>query len=345
MAFLDKTGLEHLWAQIVNQLNTKEDLDSKTTIISETSTNVQYPGAKAVYDFVTANIPDTSTFATKAQLSDGSVTKIGNALKVGGATYDGSAAVNAGRRSWYGTCETDEAISAKVVSDCTGFVLETGAKVSIKFKYANSASAPKLNVNGTGEKFIRISNSYAGTLAYHWYAYQVVDFVYDGTYWILQQPWFASTTYYGLSKVESLFLNGSPNATPSFYAPTVDTGGRWLRATGLGEPEWSLPINIQDSYNEISSNQTLPDLGVGHTGVICYFTSHSSPYTIYLPSSGEWSFAFQVSNSYYNGANGDFSSAKSVAWRDSSVSGGNAMCQIRGNGKYTSVMIIYTRTK
>ena len=145
--------------------------------------------------------------------------------------------------------------------------------------------------------------------------------------------------------IPSITLNGSPNSTPSFYAPTVDTGGRWLRATGLGEPEWSLPINIQDSYNEISSNQTVPDLGVGHTGIICYFTSKSSTYTIYLPSSGEWAFAYQISNSYYNGAVEQVSSAKSVAWRNSAVSGGNAMCSIKGNGKYTSIMIIYTRTK
>ena len=67
MAFLDKTGLEHLWAQIINQLNTKENLDSKTTIISETSTNAQYPGAKAVYDFVTASIPDISSLHVLTQ--------------------------------------------------------------------------------------------------------------------------------------------------------------------------------------------------------------------------------------------------------------------------------------
>ena len=155
MAFLDKAGLEHLWAQIINQLNTKENLDNKTTIISETSTNAQYPGAKAVYDFVTANIPDTSTFATKAQLSDGSVTKIGNALKVGTVTYNGSAVVNAGRRSWYGTCATSAATSAKVVNDCSDFVLETGAKISVRFTYENSAGSPTLNVNGTGAKSIR----------------------------------------------------------------------------------------------------------------------------------------------------------------------------------------------
>ena len=86
MAFLDKTGLEHLWAQIVNQLNTKEDLDSKTTIISETSTNAQYPGAKAVYDFVTANIPDTSAFATKADLTNGTIT-VKNAVNAEEATH------------------------------------------------------------------------------------------------------------------------------------------------------------------------------------------------------------------------------------------------------------------
>ena len=148
--------------------------------------------------------------------------------------------------------------------------------------------------------------------------------------------------YYGLP-----FINGDHSYTSSktIYAPTVDTGGRWLRGTGLGEPEWSLPINIQDSYTEISSDKTVPDLGVGHTGVICYFTSKSSTYTIYLPSSGEWSFAYQISNSYYNGAVEQVSSAKSVAWRNSAVSGGNAMCSIKGNGKYTSIMIIYTRTK
>ena len=145
--------------------------------------------------------------------------------------------------------------------------------------------------------------------------------------------------------IPSITLNGSSTTAPSFYAPTVDTGGRWLRGTGLGEPEWALPINIQDSYTEISSNKTVPDLGVGHTGIICYFTSHSSSYTIYLPNSGEWSFAYIISNPYSNGKDEQLSSAKSIAWRNSAVSGGNAMCTIKGNGKYTSVMIIYTRLK
>lgn len=258
MAFLDKAGLEHLWAQIMNQLNTKEDLDSKTTVISETSTNDQYPGAKAVYDFVTANIPDTSTFATKAQLSDGSVTKIGNALKVGTATYNGSAAVNAGRRSWYGTCETSAATSAKEVNDIPDFVLETGAKVSIRFTYTNSTSTPTLNVNGTGAKSIRNSSGETGTLTSRWYPHQVVDFVYDGTYWILQQPMVATTTFYGVSNVDSLNLNGSPNATPSFYAPKdAGTSGYLLKSNGTSKaPTWVDTPYIVKSYRGANSNST-----------------------------------------------------------------------------------------
>lgn len=307
MAFLDKTGLEHLWAQIMNQLNTKENLDSKTTIISETSTNAQYPGAKAVYDFVTANIPDTSTFAkitdltgyaktndletgaivpqysatcgaaveaekatkdgsgnvitttyaAKTQLSDGSVTKIGNALKVGTATYDGSAAVNAGRRSWYGTCETPAARTAKVVNDCQDFVLETGAKVSIRFAYTNSAGSPTLNVNGTGAKSIYNSNGTEGTLTYRWYPGQVVDFIYDGTYWLLQQPVVATTDYYGASKVESLTLNGFSNAAPSFYAPTnAGTSGYLLKSNGGSAPTWVDTPYIIKSYRGANSNST-----------------------------------------------------------------------------------------
>ncbi|MGN1077749.1 MAG: hypothetical protein ACI4ST_04475 [Candidatus Gallimonas sp.] len=180
-----------------------------------------------------------------------------NPLTIGGETYNGSAAVNAGRRSWYGTCATAAATSAKEVSDCTGFVLETGAKVSVRFTYANSASSPTLNVNGTGAKSIRNSNSSAGTLTYRWYPYQVVDFVYDGTYWILQQPYVGTTTYYGTSKVSSLTLNGSPNATPSFYAPqSAGTSGYFLMSNGSGEPSWSNKPMVADVMKVNATDNT-----------------------------------------------------------------------------------------
>lgn len=81
----------------------------------------------------------------------------------------------------YGTCSTAAATAAKIVS-LTNFVLETGASVRIKFSNANSASTPTLNVNSTGAKNIRWNNANLPSTQY-WTANQVIDFVYDGSYW------------------------------------------------------------------------------------------------------------------------------------------------------------------
>lgn len=98
----------------------------------------------------------------------------------------------------YGYCETVAQDADKVVN-MTGFVLETGATIYVKFKYANTASSVlTLNVNGTGAKYIRISETYIvvsgytkivgylkGTYPKTWQEGQVVSFTYDGTYWLI----------------------------------------------------------------------------------------------------------------------------------------------------------------
>ena len=59
MEFLDKNGLRTLWAQTINQLNTKENLANKTTVISETSTDTEYPSAKTVYNSISNKLDKT----------------------------------------------------------------------------------------------------------------------------------------------------------------------------------------------------------------------------------------------------------------------------------------------
>lgn len=81
----------------------------------------------------------------------------------------------------YGTCDTDAATAAKTVT-VDEFVLETQARVTVKFTYANSAASPTLNVNSTGAKAIRWRGAALPSTQY-WAADQVIDFVYDGTYW------------------------------------------------------------------------------------------------------------------------------------------------------------------
>lgn len=85
----------------------------------------------------------------------------------------------------YGTCSTGASTAAKVV-DLDNFALYTGAQISVKFTNTNSVANPTLNVEGTGAKTIRAkgANLTASSL-YNWVANDVVDFVYDGTYWVI----------------------------------------------------------------------------------------------------------------------------------------------------------------
>lgn len=84
----------------------------------------------------------------------------------------------------YGYCDTAEATAAKTC-EMTGFELLEGTTIHIKFKYANTASNPTLNVNGTGAKSII---QYGTTnLTSEWYAGAVLSLTYDGTSWVCNQ--------------------------------------------------------------------------------------------------------------------------------------------------------------
>lgn len=86
----------------------------------------------------------------------------------------------------YGYCETAAATVAKTVT-ISNFTLITGRTIFIKFKYANTATNPTLNVNGTGAKRIyRWGTTSAGTTAATngWQANSVIALTYDGTGWI-----------------------------------------------------------------------------------------------------------------------------------------------------------------
>ncbi len=95
--------------------------------------------------------------------------------------------VDAHRGNWYGTSTTSAATSEKTVklTDAAGFHLAAGAKVSVRFQYGNSVKGAKLNVASTGSITIK-SHGTTDVASDSWLAGSVVDFVYDGSYWILQ---------------------------------------------------------------------------------------------------------------------------------------------------------------
>ena len=118
-------------------------------------------------------------------------TKLSTARTINGINFDGSANINN-----YGYCETAAATAAKTVAVGGTFTLATGAFVIVKFKYANTASSPTLNVNGTGAKPIyqygttKVSTSSTTT---GWAAGAVQLLVYDGSGWI--RDFWSNTTY------------------------------------------------------------------------------------------------------------------------------------------------------
>lgn len=138
--------------------------------------------------YTSAPTPETSDNSTKIATtafvkaqgyitSSGSITgsaaKLTTKRTIDGVEFDGSANI-----THYGTCSTAAATAAKEVS-CSGFKLETGANIYVKFSATNTASNPTLNVNGTGAKAIYYNNAAisAGNLKVN----RILHFVYNGT--------------------------------------------------------------------------------------------------------------------------------------------------------------------
>lgn len=87
----------------------------------------------------------------------------------------------------YATCSTAAATAAKVAAIADGsstFTLEKGARICVKFIYANTVATPTLNVGSTGAKAIYWHGAALASSQY-WQANAVIDFVYNGTQWEL----------------------------------------------------------------------------------------------------------------------------------------------------------------
>lgn len=89
--------------------------------------------------------------------------------------------------TYYGYCTSGGSTAAKTVTISDFTSLTTGVTVRVRFASGNTASNPTLKVNSTTAKAIyRLrgdSAVAAGSGA--WEAGEVVDFVYDGSYWVM----------------------------------------------------------------------------------------------------------------------------------------------------------------
>ena len=112
----------------------------------------------------------------------------------------------------YATCSTTGSTTSKIATQAE-FSLVTGVIIACKFTYANTASNPTLNVNGTGAKAIQCCGAAAGPNKIN--ANMLALLQYDGTYWQLLNPadnainqllTSAAATFLGVTNAEDALL-------------------------------------------------------------------------------------------------------------------------------------------
>ena len=191
------------------------------------------------------------TVAVRCIVSDGTDTIYSNivyAYRSEATQYYSEYAVNAGN---YGVCSTAAETQTKEV-EIPGLVVTTGVTIHVSFTNANTASSPKLSVNGSTAKYMVQYGSIAiGTTASTngWQAGAVVSFTYNGTYWVRDQGYNTNSTYSNAS-----LGNGRGSCTPASdsTALTVTLSGYALTTGGkvtvlfLGDVPANATLNIND---------------------------------------------------------------------------------------------------
>lgn len=115
---------------------------------------------------------------------------------------------------YYGTSTTTASTQTKktTISEITS--LATGLCVRIKFSNAQTYNGqPKLQINSlTATNIVRLGTTAAAR--YEWQAGEVVDFVYDGTNFVIQDGAMATTTYYG----QTILYSGTDSTSEDMAA-------------------------------------------------------------------------------------------------------------------------------
>ncbi len=120
-----------------------------------------------------------------------------------------------GRGVAFATCDTAADVDEKVATVTGDFDLKAGTVVAVKFTNYNTVQQVKMNVNGTGAKYIVTYNNYLPP-TYAWKPMQTVLFIYDGSYYVALMMSTATTTYYGLTR-----LTSSTSSTSTGLAATA----------------------------------------------------------------------------------------------------------------------------
>lgn len=195
------TGHTH---SISDVTSLQDELDSKSDVshthsylpLSGGTLTGNLEGTNATFDNVTSDVTGNASTSSKwatprsISISNSDGTNVST-----GVDLDGSGNVTLKLPSTikatitdnptYGVCSTTGSTVAKIVT-LSNFVLYTGARITVKFSYKNTVDYPTLNVNNTGAKnIVAQGENLIAVSTYSWGDNNVIDFVYDGTSWVI----------------------------------------------------------------------------------------------------------------------------------------------------------------
>ena len=250
---------------------------------------------------------DTGGTINAVPLSDitgnaATATKLKTARAIDGVMFDGSEA-----STHYGTCYTSSGTAAKTVT-IPGITLVVGARVIVRFTYANTASNPTLNVSSTGAKAIYYKN--AVIPATYIKAYSLLELVYDGTYWRVV----GDLTQSQVDTINTSLANYSPLREPTvlysgqFYADAVNTV-KYTTVSGLSAYKMALmhcevgdayagalvftPQEIQQKVGAITTTTYF-----GRTSFYCDFANNRIGVQVHNKPNGWGMSAFKITKVY-----------------------------------------------
>lgn len=193
----------------------------------------------------------------------------------------------------YANCSTATTTAAKVATISSGtLTLTTGATVSVKFTYANTASSPTLNINNTGAKPI-----YTNGVRYaYWEVGATVTFTYDGTNWnVCSAAVYGNTATIGNPAGGNLFIDGDSvdirqgSAVLASFANNSDSSDEYFGANIT--TDYSRPLILATKSEEITGSTYAGRLKLTSAGT--YFGAEIS-----CPGASVFARAGDTSNIY-----------------------------------------------
>lgn len=173
----------------------------------------------------------------------------------------------------YASCTTTAATAAKVASISSGtFTLESGARVSIKFVYSNTASNPTLNINSTGAKNIYHNGVRITTADNKSLLAGLVDLVYDGVQWHLVGNYIDTNnavlqTVTNTSEDYRVLFSYTANDATTTEGVHKSSKLKFNPSTGVltstkfsGKLDWSDLLNIPDTFTPSIHNHPTSEI-------------------------------------------------------------------------------------